>query len=83
MNDISCMQQIRQRIQQQYRENPNVHVNVSLAHPRLRLKNVEATIIGAYAHIFQLEENQTGQKRRHTLQYADVLLHHIDILDMQ
>lgn len=82
MNDMYSVQQIKERIRKRYESDPKIHVNVSLAHPRLHLQNVEATITGAYAHIFQIEETLTGQKRRHTLQYTDVFLHHIDILDM-
>lgn len=82
MNDMHSLQEIKARIQQRFQTDPNIHVNISLQRPRLQLQNVEAKITGVYAHIFQIEEASSGQCRRHTLQYADVLLHSIDILEL-
>ena len=79
MNEI---QQIRQRILERYRRDPKIRINVSIAKPRLRLNDVPVEITGVYANIFQIEEVTDGQARRHTLQYADVLTHNIEILDL-
>lgn len=83
MNDMYNVQQLRQRILERYRSDPRIHINVSLKQPKLRLSNVPVEITGVYAHIFQIEETTSGQVKRHTLQYTDVLLHHIEILDFQ
>ena len=53
MNDIYELQQIRQRISNRYRSDPNIRINVSLRQPK-----------------------------RHALQYADVLTHDIELLDL-
>ena len=79
MNEI---QQIRQRILERYRRDPKIRINVSIAKPRLHLNDVPVEIMGVYANIFQIEEVTGGQARRHTLQYADVLTHNIEILDL-
>lgn len=79
MNEI---QQIRQRILERYRHDPKIHINVSIAKPRLRLNYVPVKITGVYTNIFQIEETTDGQVRRHTMQYADVLTHNIEILDL-
>ena len=82
MNDIYELQQIRQRISERYRSDPNIRINVSLQQPKLRLSNVPVKITGIYRHIFQVEEDSSGQLKRHALQYADVLTHDIELLDI-
>lgn len=82
MNDIYELQQIRQRISKRYLSDPNIRINVSLRKPRLHLNDVSVKITGVYQHIFQVEETSTGQLKRHVLQYADVLTHDIELLDL-
>ena len=82
MNDIYELQQIRQRISERHRSDPNIRINVSLRQPRLHLNNVPVKITGVYRHIFQVEEDSSGQPKRHALQYADVLTHDIELLDI-
>lgn len=81
MSDNYELEQIRQRILERYRSDPKIRINVSIAQPKLHLSNVPVEITGVYAHIFQIEENSSGQAKRHTLSYADVLTHNIEILD--
>ena len=82
MNDIYELQQIRQRISERYRSDPNIRINVSLRQPRLHLNNVPVKITGVYRHILQVEETSSGKPKRHALQYADVLTHDIELLDI-
>ena len=81
MSDNYELEQIRQRILERYRSDPKIRINVSIAQPKLHLSNVPVEITGVYAHIFQIEENSSGQAKRHTLSYTDVLTHNIEILD--
>ena len=82
MSDIQSVQQIRARILARCQRDPRVHINVSIQQPKLHLSNVPVEIMGVYAHLFQIEETTSGQAKRHTLPYTDVLLHHIEILDL-
>ena len=82
MNDIYELQQIRQRISERYLSDPNIRINVSLRQPKLRLSNVPVKITGVYRHIFQVEETSSGQPKHHALQYADVLTHDIELLNL-
>ena len=82
MSDIYELEQIRQRILERYRSDPNIRVNVSLRQPKLHLKNVPVKITGVYRHIFQVEEDSSGKPKRYALQYADVLTHDIELLDI-
>lgn len=81
MSDSYELGEIREHIRKRFETEPRVRLNVSLSRPKLRLEGVEARITGVYRHIFQIEETSTGEKRLHTLQYADVLLGDIEILD--
>ena len=82
MSEIYELEQIRQRILERYRSDPKIRINVSIAQPKLHLSNVPVEITGVYANIFQIEENSSGQAKRHTLSYTDVLTHNIEILDL-
>lgn len=81
MSDMEALPEIRERIRRRYESEPRVRLNVSLSRPKLRLEGVEARITGVYRHIFQIEETSAGETRRHTLQYADVLLGNIELCD--
>ena len=82
MSDNYELEQIRQRISERYRSDPNIRINVSLRQPRLHLNNVPVKITGVYRHIFQVEEVSPGPPKRHALQYTDVLTHDIELLDL-
>lgn len=82
MSDIYELQQIRQRISERYRSNPNIHINVSLRQPKLHLNNVPVKITAVYQHIFQVEETSSGRTERHALPYTDVLTHDVELLDL-
>lgn len=73
---------IRAKIAKLYETNPNIHVNVSLTHPKICLVSVPAVIQGVYPHIFRIEERSEGSPRCYTLQYNDVLTHRIEILEL-
>lgn len=80
MSDIYELEQIRWRISERYRSDPNIRINVSLRQPRLHLSDVPVKITGVYRHIFQIEEVSSGPPKRHALQYTDVLTHDIELL---
>ena len=82
MSEIYGLEQIRRRISERYRSDPKIRINVSIAQPKLHLSNVPVEITGVYAHIFQIEENSSGQAKRYTLSYTDVLTHNIKLLDL-
>ena len=82
MSELYELQQIRQRISERYPSNPNIRINVSLRKPKLNLNNISVRITGVYKHIFQIEETSSKSTKRYTLQYTDVLLHNIELLDL-
>lgn len=82
MSEIYELEQIQRRISERYRNDPNIRVNVSLRQPKLHLNNVPVRIAGVYRHIFQVKEDSSGKPKRHALQYADVLAHDIELLNI-
>ena len=82
MSEIYELEQIRRRISERYRSDPNIRIKVSLRQPRLHLRDVPVKITCVYRHILQVEETSSGKPKRHALQYADVLTHDIELLDI-
>ncbi len=82
MNLYNLTFELREKIKKLSLTNPNVHINVSLLKPKLNLKNEPVKIMGVYAHIFQIEEYSTGVPVRYTLQYADIIIKRIEILEL-
>ncbi len=80
MNDLTF--NLREKIKKLVSQNANIHINVSLSKPKLNLKNEPVKITGVYAHIFQIEEYSTGVPVRYTLQYADVIIKRIEIIEL-
>jgi len=81
VNEITQLKQIRQHLLRLFQSNPHIRINVSLQKPKLSLCNVPVKIVGVYPHIFQIEETSSEGGKRYTLQYTDILLHNIEILD--
>lgn len=74
---------IRSKIQKLYNNNPSIHINVAITRPKVILKNEPVVIKGIYPHIFQIEERSSGFPKTHTVQYSDVLLNHIEIIELK
>ncbi len=74
---------IRQKIRKLYETNPNVHMDVTLTRPKLVMFNAPAKITGVYSNIFEIEEGTSGLVKSHSLQYADVLIGRVTILEMK
>jgi len=80
---MNALDSIKTKIQKLYKSNPHVHINVAIPSPRVNLENQSVLITGVYPHIFQIEERSTGSPKTYTLQYSDVLLRHIEILELK
>ena len=74
---------IKRGIKRLYEKNPNVHLDVSLTHPKLHLENDPVVIKGVYANLFRIEEHSSGTAQCHSLQYAEVLTGHIRIHELK
>ena len=73
---------IKSGIAELYRKGEPIHVNVSLSHPKVSLKNDLARIVGVYPYVFRIEEKSSGAAKCHTLQYSDILTGNIEIIEL-
>ena len=74
---------IRKDICNLFETNPHIHVNVTMRHPKVSVQNGSAVIKGVYPNTFQLEEAESGYKQCHSVQYNDVLIGRVEILELQ
>lgn len=79
---MASLDLIKNQVKKLYQTHPKIHINVSMTHPRIRLKNEPVTITNVYPHIFQIEEYSNGFPKCHTLQYTDILTKQIEILEL-
>lgn len=80
---MNSIESIRSRIKRLYETDPHIHVNVKLSHPRINAENRPVEIKGVYPHIFRIEERDSGHLRTHSIQYTDVLIGSISILELE
>lgn len=73
---------IKKDIERLFKTDPHIHVNVTMRHPKVSVRNEPAQITGMYPNFFQIEERENGYPRRHTLQYNDVLMGRVEILEL-
>lgn len=79
MNTIDA---IKGKIQKLYESDPHIHVNVSKNRPKVVIRNQPAVITGVYRNVFQIEECSSGTPKRYTLQYTDVYIGQVEILEI-
>ncbi len=79
---MNAIDMIKNGIHTLYKTNPNIHVNMTINSPKVKLKNRAAVIKGVYPHVFQIEERGDSSKNLHTMQYTDVLTGTIEILEL-
>lgn len=79
---MNSLDVIKMKIQKLYKTNPRIHINVVLSNPRVNLRNEQVVITGVYPHIFQIEAQSGPEPRAYTLQYSDVLIGRIEILEL-
>lgn len=79
---MADIEMIKKHIKRLYEKDPNIHIDVSLSHPKLYLENAPAVIKGVYSNLFRIEEERSGYAQSHSLQYADVLIGRIRIREL-
>ena len=82
MNTEQSLAFIRRSVLKLYKTHPQIHINVSIVHPKIKLFNVEAVITGVYPHIFTIKEETKGVVYYRSLTYADLITGRIEILEL-
>lgn len=80
---MNALDLIRKKIRFLHENHPEIHINVSIAHPKLELRGVTAVIREVYPNVFRIETQEKSCAKLYTLQYADVLTHRIEILELE
>lgn len=73
---------IKSKIKYLYENNPNIHMNVIINHPKISLQNDPAVIKGVYSNVFRVEEYSNGTPQCHTLKYTDIITKQIEIVEL-
>ncbi len=74
---------IKSKIKDLYENNPEIHINALINHPKTEIKNDRATVKGVYSHVFRIEEYSKGTPQCHTLQYTDIMTGRIEIAELK
>lgn len=72
---------IKKDVKKLYDSGAIIHVAVSMNRPKINKEGVQAKIVGAYPHIFQIEEC-SAEKQRYTFQYTDILIGQVRIAEL-
>lgn len=73
---------IRNDIRNRFETDPAIHMNVTMRHPKIAVQNQPAVIKGVYPNVFQVEESSQGYPHCHCVQYNDVLMGRVEILEL-
>ena len=79
---MNTLNAIKARVQTLYRTNPNIHVNVTIPGGRIHLKKHPVTITSVYPNIFQVEDHTTDPASTHIVQYVELMMGYVEILEL-
>ena len=77
--NMKTVDRIRAEIVKLYRTDPNIHIDVSMNRPRVRISNQEARIKSVYPHIFNIET----QGKCYSVQYTEILTKNVRIVELE
>ncbi len=77
---MNSIEKVRDLIKDYYSNGKNLRLNVNISKQKVHLKEVEAKILGVYSNVFRIEDLSCGKHNCYTLQYTDVILKQIEIL---
>ncbi len=80
---MNTLDYVKREIKAFYDNEQEIHVNISISHPRIELTNNPAKITGVYSNIFRLEEYSKGTKATHTVKYSELLTKQVEIVELK
>ena len=75
---MAAIDVIKNRVRERYLSNPDIHIDVSIKRPKIRIVNQEAKIIGVYKNLFQIK----AEGKRYTVLYSDILIKNVRIAEL-
>ncbi len=80
---MTTIEFIKSEIRKFYETDTEIHINISITHPKINLRSDPAKITGVYSNLFRIEEYSNGTPVTHTLKYTDVLTNQIEIEEIK
>ncbi len=75
-------QYLKNKLQRLYESKPDIHLTAILPRYPLKLADIDAKIVGVYAHVFCVEVNQNGMAKRYFFQYGEIMTHNVIIAEL-
>ena len=79
---MKTIQDIKSEIKNLYETNPNIHINVKASRSKSLVEMAPAVIKNVYPKFFCIEECSNGHAKRHSIQYAEVLMGNVAIAEL-
>ncbi len=80
---MNTLDYVKKEIKLFYDNGQEIHVNISISHPRVELTNNPAKITGVYSNLFRIEEYSKGTPITHTVKYSELLTKQIEITELK
>ena len=80
---MHTIQYIKREIKNLYETNPNIHVNVKASRSKSLVEMAPAVIKNVYPKFFCIEECSNGYTKTHSVQYAEVLMGNVRIVELE
>ena len=77
---MNPLETIREKVRVLRDSDPNIHVNVTIARPKIKLDNCPAQILEIYPNVFRLRD--IGQDKLYTVKYSDILTGQVEIVEL-
>jgi len=79
---MNSLKAIKQGVNHLFKTHPQVHMNVNISHDKLHLKKHPVTITAVYPNIFRIEDRTGNDIRQHTIQYVELMMGHVEIVEL-
>ena len=79
---MNTLNAIKTRVQDLYKTNPNIHMNVTIPGGRIHLKKHPVTITSVYPNIFSVEDRTTDPASTHIVQYVELMMGYVEIMEL-
>ncbi len=79
---MTAMERIKARVNELFLKGDEIHVSITLSHPRIHLDDATCVIKGVYPHIFMIEQVGVERPSNYSLQYTDLLTDCVKIKEL-
>lgn len=79
---MKTVEEVKERIEALFREEREIHIDITMSRPRLIVRGTPARIKAVYPNLFRVEENDIGAPRCHLVRYSDVLIGQVKIAEL-